>query len=581
MRHHFTREWCLYIYKLINLKILNMKKYLLLFAVMLFATTGFAQSASVLNRIDSEEDLAKKSLEHKERIQHKRFCDIEQYRDSEVVTTTILSEDFSKFTAGSEENPDATQLENPETSKIDDAYFNTPGWEGLEVYQAGGKAYLAFSETYQETGMLITPFINTTGTFTVKCRVKSLSAQGDYFCYNLADKNSQALDFNYSFIPSGEWVDVEFVSTYGQADTYIVIFAYSDGLLVDNLEVTKYDIPAPTLLPETDVTTSSFIANWEPVTGVDEYYFYLYAKHTAQIEETYFFTDLNFNDIESYGTPESPEVTDALSLEYSAWYAFLPLFINGSIGVSGEYSSMDYYGYFASPEYDLSSNNGVFNISFSLKGNTGEKVDVILHTSVEEGADSESITIQSDEWTEYSFTMTNGDVRSMIEIVYYGADALFLDNLKVYQDLATGDRITTPIIQTLCSGPNFGVTVHEHYRMDELYYQLYSVKYLYTYDNTYGDYIVSAAMNSELTEPRYVTLATEDVKDIKTQSPAFAYFNEGQLNIFNPENEMVSVYNINGACVYTSTTNGTVSLNLAQGVYIVNVGNKAMKVVND
>ena len=266
-----------------------MKKYLLLFAIMLFAASGFAQNASILNRIDSKEDFDKRSHEIKDRLQHKIFVNEEQYRDGGVVSTTIFSEDFSKFTAGSEDAPDATRLDDPTTAEIDDAYFNTPGWVGLEVYQAGGCAFIDFSSEYDDTGMLITPLVNTSGNITIKCRVKSVSAEGDLICYNIIDENSDALDLDYTYITGGEWVDIEFPSSYGEENSYVILFAMYDAIFIDDIEIVNHYIPAPTILPETNVTNSGFTANWSPVDGVDDYYFYLYAKHTAQIEETYSF----------------------------------------------------------------------------------------------------------------------------------------------------------------------------------------------------------------------------------------------------------------------------------------------------
>ena len=98
-----------------------MKKYLLLLAAMFLATAGFAQKAAILNRIDSKEDFEKKSHDVKERFINKKSSDIIQYRDSEIESTTILKEDFSKFTEGSEDFPDETPLDDIETAGLDDA----------------------------------------------------------------------------------------------------------------------------------------------------------------------------------------------------------------------------------------------------------------------------------------------------------------------------------------------------------------------------------------------------------------------------------------------------------------------------
>ena len=553
-----------------------MKKYLLLLFALFLSTASFAQRASISNRIDSKEDFEKRSRDIKEKLLHDRRSSIEQHRGDEITLTPILTEDFSKFTAGSEETPDASRLDEEETGIISDEYFNTPGWMGYDVYQAGGCAFIGFNEEYKETGMLITPFINTTGNVTIKCRAKSVSAEGDYFCYNLLDEYSGELGIEYTSIPGNEWVEVEFISTSGAENSYVILFSMYDEVFIDDIEIINHHIPAPTLLPETNITSNGFTANWEAVECVDEYYFHLYAKHTAQYDETYFFTDYNFSDIISDGTTTDPEVPEDVSCEYGPWFVFLPVYANNIMGISGEFNEKELYGYLSSPIYNLSYNNGSFNISLSLKGNTDDYVVVNLIDSKGNIASEQTISLPDNEWNDFSFPMQKGDEESNIEIVYYGSGYLFIDNLKIYQDLTTGARVTTPIFQKLCHETSVDISIQEHYKYDELFYQIYSIKNIYDIDNE----TVINTMYSDLTEPRFVTLNTENIEDIKTQSSACAYFKQRQLNVFNPENEMISVYNINGVCVYSAVTNGSIDLNLSQGTYIVKIGNKVIKSVN-
>lgn len=557
-----------------------MKKYLLLLAAMFLATAGFAQKAAILNRIDSKEDFEKKSHDVKERFINKKSSDIIQYRDSEIESTTILKEDFSKFTEGSEDFPDETPLDDIETAVIDDAYFNTPGWYGYEVYQAGGCAFLDVDPS-GETGMLITPYINTSGNVTIQCRVKSVSPDGEYMCYNIAN-DYDALDLDYKYIPGQEWVDVEFASSYGADNSYVILFGLYDAIFIDDIKIVSHYIPTPTILPETNVTSTGFTANWEAVNGVDDYYFYLNAVHTAQYDETYFFVNYDFSDVISNGSEIDPEIPEDLSYEYGAWYLFLPVYINNAIGLSGEFSGMEYYGYMSSPQYDLSSNYGKFNVSLKLKGKTDDLVEVHAIDSSGELADGEYFALGNDEWTEYTFNFEGGDEKTLIEIIYFGDDYLFIDDLRIFQDLTTGAKVTTPLIQKLCYGAtSINVTVPESNRLDELFYQIYCLKYIYTYED--GEYYVSSAMVSDMTDPRFVVLSTDNpdgINDMVAESPAFARFNEGQLNIYNPNNEMVSVYNITGSCIYSASVNGAVNLNLAKGSYIVKIGNKVIKAVN-
>ena len=96
-----------------------MKKYLLLLAAMFLATAGFAQKAAILNRIDSKEDFEKKSHDVKERFINKKSSDIIQYRDSEIESTTILKEDFSKFTEGSEDVSKIEDYHSHNTRRLD------------------------------------------------------------------------------------------------------------------------------------------------------------------------------------------------------------------------------------------------------------------------------------------------------------------------------------------------------------------------------------------------------------------------------------------------------------------------------
>lgn len=66
----------------------------------------------------------------------------------------LVSEDFAKFTAGSEDDPDGTELSDWNDGTIDAKYTQQPGWRGGFVYQAGGCAYLDV-DTEEGTGWLI------------------------------------------------------------------------------------------------------------------------------------------------------------------------------------------------------------------------------------------------------------------------------------------------------------------------------------------------------------------------------------------------------------------------------------------
>ena len=550
-----------------------MGKKLYLFLIMMICMSSvIAQNPAMLSRVKKDkENTEKNNSRTKDALKNNRAVNpYHRDGDNAIVNTTILAEDFSKFTAGSEAEPDATRLDDPETSEIADTYFNTPGWFGLEVYQAGGSAYIKFSEEYGETGMLITPLINTAGPITIKCRMKSVNPEGDNIGYNIAND---------------EWTDVEWFTTYGGENTYIYLFSYTDPVYIDDIEIIHHYMPVPTLLPETNITDTSFTANWEAIEGADEYNFFIYSEHTAEADEVYNLYDFNFDDIVSEGTEDAPEVPEEGDFVYNSWYSYLHVFINGALGLSGEGTAYYDYSYISSPEMDLSSDDGKVTVTLKLKATAGNAMDLYLYSAEEGGyydiVDEIYFSAENDEWNEYTFELTGGKAHSIIELYYYGYDYLYIDGIKVTQNLKAGESKSLLINDELVSESSYDIVIDKAYRNDKIYYQLYAIKYVLAYDPYYDDYYVAGGITSDFTEPRYSPTNEVGVNDMEATSSASAYFNNGVLNVFNPDNEIVSVYNVNGVCLFNAQMNGSTQTDFAKGLYIVKVGDKVMKAVNN
>ena len=550
-------------------------------AMLLVASAGVAQAPFAKQRVKTTQPKVEKTALTVRTLHGKAMKAPAMSADESnggIIETVVLAEDFSRFTEGSVGAPDSKRLDESETGIIEDSYFNAPGWVGVEVYQAGGSAYITFSEELNETGMLISPLINTEGCISIKCRVKSDNPEGDWIGYNINDENYEVYDANFYQVYDDQWTEIEWFTSFGCDNSYLYIYAYESNVYIDDIVVTRYDMSVPTLLPETDVTDTSFTINWNEVEGADAYQLFVYADHTAIADETYYVSDVDFNDIVSDGTPENPEVTDAYEFEYAGWYAYLPVFINGAIGLSGEYASWGEYSYCTSPEYDLSSDGGKFTVKLRMKGNPGESVDLCLYAASDgemyDTFNTQPIQIESDEWEDYTFVMEGGSVLSMIDIIYYGATNLFIDSIVVTQEMKSGEQKTSIIYQAVEQGSGVTINVNEHNRADQISYELYAIKY-YIID----DYI-AGGIYSDTTERRYVTLNSSAITEIEGESSANAYFANGQLYVVNPEDEDVAIYNINGTCIYNAAVSGCVGVNFAQGAYIVKVGNKTLKAVN-
>lgn len=95
---------------------------------------------------------------------------------------TLIYEDFSLMTKGTEDAPDGTMYpEDYETTYnmyLPDDLFHTPGWFGLGVYQAGGNMALNYPGF---GGVLNSPMMNMQGRIRMQLRVKCIDRARLFF----------------------------------------------------------------------------------------------------------------------------------------------------------------------------------------------------------------------------------------------------------------------------------------------------------------------------------------------------------------------------------------------------------------
>lgn len=193
----------------------------------------------------------------------------------------LVQEDFSKFTAGSIDDPDGTELSDWSTGAIDAKYTNQPGWRGGFVYQAGGCAYLDV-DTEEGTGWLITPvtdMANYGGTFTISLRVRigatKADASDDIYVQSCSrGEYSNAVVSTQTVKGTTEWQEYTLTFTDGNATSNVQITAKAYPLFVDDITITQTDNGkpgTPVALEATYATDNGFTANWQAVDGADGY----------------------------------------------------------------------------------------------------------------------------------------------------------------------------------------------------------------------------------------------------------------------------------------------------------------------
>lgn len=211
---------------------------------------------------------------------------------------TIVDEDFSLMTKGTEDVPDS--IMHPQeyfttySYDLPDSLFHTPDWFGLGVYEAGGNVALAYPNL---GGLLNTPLMNLTGKLRLKTRVKAINKKALFFfnvCaggyYSPHDPTGSEMHYYY-LNPEDGWQDVEITveNPYSGDDCFVQInaMAYNKGGLVFDYLTVERDanyIPVPQNPTASKFTYDGFTASWDEALGADGYNVNLYRKYQTGTE---------------------------------------------------------------------------------------------------------------------------------------------------------------------------------------------------------------------------------------------------------------------------------------------------------
>lgn len=258
-----------------------MKKItLLVLACTLCASVGFAQNRKALRAKTMK-------TENTEAVSSHLFTPVYKFTKVQTNATprmlandasaVIVEEDFSKFTAGSETAPDATDLANAQTGDISADYTQVPGWSGAAVFQAGGSAYIGFYEG--DTGWLNTPILDfsaNNGTFTMTFRAKSALTSGDELNMLLLYPGEQYAVSSQSVILTNEWKEYSFSLSKGTAESFIQMWTYEGEYFIDDIKISAEGLSAPQNPTVSKYMGTSAELSWDPVDGADSYLLNVY-----------------------------------------------------------------------------------------------------------------------------------------------------------------------------------------------------------------------------------------------------------------------------------------------------------------
>ncbi len=228
--------------------------------------------------------------------------------ESEEKWETLLSEDFSLWSEGTEDAPDSimypTTYFDDGSYVLPDSMFHSPGWSGLGLFQAGGNIALAYPNM---GGIFNTSAMVMQGKLRIKLRCKAINGSALFFLSVAAGDWTNPYDpignqLTYYRLKSADgWQDIELdlVNPYDDSDCFVQVngMAYNKGaLIVDNISVERDAnyISTPAGLAADNFTYTGFTASWDKAAGADSYVVNLYENRKTSDEN--FVSTNNFED---------------------------------------------------------------------------------------------------------------------------------------------------------------------------------------------------------------------------------------------------------------------------------------------
>lgn len=381
----------------------------------------------------------------------------------------LLAENFDRFTAGSEAEPDETDLCVEELGWcIDPDFLQTPGWNGGGIYQAGGcamiYAYLNDFDNEYYLGYLESPRFDTTasrGEFVVCFRARSVIDE-DWLGVCGVPTNEKEAKQKFAVIGK-EWGYYEVTLQCGDEHTCVQFEPLADGCFIDDIRIIQmiddgpdtpeYALATPAALRVEDFSDEGYTARWDAVEGAEDYALYDHIYYTTRTDGEAFdyintdFSRITMGSVDSPLAPSSEGTGMGSDSDFSLylddivgradWMVYMPMLAGGCLGVDNSYSSMMPAG-IESPALRLAAPGE--DLHFCFDAMSPELTTLTLY-AYGQTAMVGSVEIDlTTEWKRHDITIPHCPDGTVFELVVedMAPGYTFFDNLRVWQNLPAG-----------------------------------------------------------------------------------------------------------------------------------------------
>jgi len=319
-------------------------------------------------------------------------------------------------------------------------------------------------------------------------------------------------------------------------------------------------------LPATNISTSSFTANWETATNATKYLLDVYKKTTTAGGTPTTVLSENFDKFTAGTTGAGASGTDVSSTldtytQTTGWTGSKVYQDGGTVKV-GTSSAL---GYITTPSIDLSGNSGAFNLSFKAMAWSGDSTKLkiylnnVLVKTLTGMSNDASYTLKP-----FSVDLTGGTSTSKIK--FEGNQAakgrFLMDSLVIYSGV--GSSTTKTMILTnyeVATGTSINVT------------GLTPDTYYYTVKASNGTDISAESNEITVSITTDVTAPEENKTTLKSVV--------GGVNVIAPKDEIIRIFDITGSLVKEQHLSIGLNYIPLQGsrIYIVKIASFNTKIV--
>lgn len=345
-------------------------------------------------------------------------------------------------------------------------------------------------------------------------------------------------------------------------------------------EVEVFNVHTPKALEATNVTETSYTANWACGSKADYFAITQTISLTAQQDmDNVTILEEDFSNVKSQGTPENPETgqyTAAMvSIDQyttlSGWTASSYAIADGMIGTLP--TQPGYMpGSICTPAIDLSHNGGVCEVAIRVYGSQGSYIIVA-------GDHDNSFAYRFDKtgWMDVKGTLHFCSDKETVTV--YSSDdsgypVFFLDRIVITQSLKAGDKTTIRTKSVRVDdrdARSFNVSDVTFLNGYELGYAVTAYRY---YHGDKKDIYASA-----MSETVIVPTPQSSIKDVEDINGIRVLGVSGGMNVILPVASNVKVYTVDGVCVNDfAAPAGSTFVSLPSAFYVVCVGKERVKV---